>query len=138
MSAYVESWQPAIEAESITSSTSSKRVPLIIKDLRLKWVSPREAHFSVTIEYRIKYQRPFDFGDYVCIQYRNLLPNPQSKYFELDESKKVTWVAHGRIVSGKDEEDVKIVFPENTTLPETPLSEKLCYLEIIPLQISFR
>ena len=137
MSAYVESWQQAIETESITNSTSSSRVPLIIKDLRLKWVSPREAQFSVSIDYRIKYQRPFDFGDYVCIQYRNLLSNPQSKYFELDRTKKVTWVAHGSIVSGY-EKDVKIAFPENTTLPETPLNDKLCYLEVIPLQISFR
>ena len=138
ISDYVESWQSAIEAESITNSTTSSRVPVIIKDLRLKWVSPREAHFSVIVDYRVQYQRPFDFGDYVCIQYRNLLPNPKSQHFELDESKKVTWVAHGRIVSGKDEEDVKIIFTENTTLPETPLSDKLCYLEVIPLQITFR
>ena len=138
MSAYVESWQPAVEAESITNSTTSSRVPLIIKDLRLKWVSSREAQFSVSADYRIKYQRPFSCGDYVCIQYHNLLPNPKSQYFELDESKKITWVAHGRIVSGDDDEDVKIAFPENTILPETPLSDKLCYLEVIPLQVTFR
>ena len=138
ISAYVQSWQPAVEAESITNSTTSSRVPLIIKHLRLKWVSPIEAEFSVSADYRIKYHRPFDFGDYVCIQYHNLLSNPKSKHFELDESKKVTWVAHGRIISGDDEEDVKIVFPENTILPETPLFDKLCYLEVIPLQITFR
>ena len=135
---YVESWQLAIEAESITNSTSSTRVPLIIKDLRLKWISPREAQFSVTSSYKIKHQRPFDIGDYVCIQYRNLLPNPKSRYFELDESKKVTWVAHGRIVSDYDSEDVEMIFPENTILPETPLSNKSCYLEVIPLQVTFR
>ena len=135
---YVESWQSAVEAESITNSTTSSRVPLIIKDLKLKWVSPREAQFSVTSSYRIKHQKPFDIGDYVCIQYRNILPNPKSQYFELDESKKVTWVAHGRIVSDDESEDVKMIFPENTTLPETPLSDKPCYLEVIPLQITFR
>ena len=138
ISAYVESWQPAVEAESITNSTTSSRVPLIIKDLRLKWVSPTEARFSVSADYRIKCQRPFSFGDYVCIQYHNLLSNSKSQYFELDESKKITWVAHGRIISGDDDEDVKITFPENTILPETPLSDKLCYLEVIPLQITFR
>ena len=141
MSDYVESWQSAVEAESITNSTSSSRVPVIIKDLRLKWVSPREAHFSVSVNYRIEYQRPFDFGDYVCIQYHNLLPNPKlnkPQYFELDESKKVTWVAHGRIVSGKDEENVRIVFPENTTSSVNPPPDKVCYLEVIPLQITFR
>ena len=138
ISTYVESWQSAVEAESITNSTTSSRVPLIIKDLRLKWVSSREAQFSVDARYRIEYQRPFEFGDYVCIQYRNLLSNPKSQYFELDESKKITWVAHGRIISGDDGEDVKITFPENTILPETPLSDKLCYLEVIPLQITFR
>ena len=103
----------------------------------MKWVSPREAHFSVSVNYRVEYQRPFDFGDYVCIQYHNLLPNPKSQYFELDENKKVTWVAHGKIVSGKDE-DVRIIFPESMIVPETPLSDKLCYLELIPLQITFR
>ena len=138
MSAYVKSWQPAIEAESITNSTSSKRVPVIIKDLKLKWVSHREAKFSVSADYRIKYQRPFDFGDYVCIQYHNLLSNPTSKHFELDENKRVTWVAHGRIDSSDDQEKVKIVFPENITPPEIPLTDKLCYLEVIPLQITFR
>ena len=138
MSAYVESWRPAVEAESITNSTTSSRVPLIIKDLRLKWVSSREARFSVSADYRIKYQRPFSFGDYVCIQYHDLLSNPKSQYFELDESKKITWVAHGRIISGDDDEDVKIVFPDNTILPETPLYDKLCYFEVIPLQITFR
>ena len=65
------------------------------------------------------------FGDYVCIQYHNLLSNPKSQYFELDESKKITWVAHGRIISGDDDEDIKITFPENTILPETPLSDKI-------------
>ena len=138
ISAYVESWQPAVEAESITNSTTSSRVPLIIKDLRLKWVSSNRAKFSVSAEYRIKYHRPFSCGDYVCIQYYNLLSNPKSQYFELDESKKVTWVAHGRIVSVDDEEDVRIAFPENTILPETPLSDKLCHLEVIPMQITFR
>ena len=61
ISAYVESWEPAVEAESITNSTTSSRVPLIIKDLKLKWVSPTEAQFSVSADYRIKYQRPFSF-----------------------------------------------------------------------------
>ena len=76
---YVKSWQSAVEAESITNSTSSSRIPLIIKDLKLKWVPPREAQFSVDVNYRIKYQRPFNFGDYVCIQYHNLLLNPKLK-----------------------------------------------------------
>ena len=138
ISYYVDLWQPAIEAESVCNSTSCSRVPLIIKDLKLKWVSPREAHFSANNNYRIKYQRPFGFGDYVCIQYHGLLPNPKSQYTELDGSKKVTWVAHGKIVSDDDAEDVKIIFPENTTLPETPLSDKLCYLEVIPIQLTFR
>ena len=138
---YVKSWQSAVEAESITNSTSSSRVPLIIKDLKLKWVPPKEAQFSVDVNYRIKYQRPFNFGDYVCIQYHNLLLNPKlkkSRYFELDESKKVTWVAHGRIVNRKDKENVKIIFSESTTLPETSLSDIACDLEVIPLQITFR
>ena len=141
ISDYVKSWQSAIEAESITNSISSSRVPLIVKDLRLKWVLPKKAQFSVDADYRIKYQRPFDFGDYVCIQYHDLLLNPKlnkPQYFELDESKKVTWVAHGRIVSDKDQENVTIVFPENTTFPVTPSSDKVCYLEVIPLQITFR
>ena len=138
MSAYVESWEPAIEAESITNSTTSSRVPLIIKDLKLKWISPREARFSISSDYRVEYQRPFNYGDYVCIQNHNLLANPKSRYFELDESKTVTWVAHGRINNSDDEDIVKIVFPENTMLPETPLSNKLCYLEVIPLQITFK
>ena len=138
MSAYVESWEPAIEAESITNSTTSRRVPLIIKDVKLKWISSREARFSISSEYRVKYQRPFNYGDYVCIKYHNLLSNPKSQYFELDESKTVTWVAHGKINSGDEEDIVKIVFPDNTMLPETPLSDKLCYLEVIPLQITFK
>ena len=138
LSAYVESWKPAVEAESITNSTTSSRMPLILKDLKLRWTSSREAQFSVSADYRIKYQRPFDYGDYVCIKYHDLLSNPKSQYFELDERKKITWVAHGRIVSGGDDEDIKIVFPENTVLPETPLADKLCYLEVIPLQITFR
>ena len=147
---YIASWQPAIEAESITNSTTSSRVPLIIKDLKLKWTSPRQAKFSIRADYRVKYHRPFNYGDYVCIQYHNLLLNPKSKYLELDENKKVTWVAHGRIISedriisddriisGDEEEDIKIAFPENTILPGTTLSDKLCYLEVIPLQITFR
>ena len=138
ISDYVESWVPAVEAESITNSTTSSRIPLIIKDLRLKWTSSNKAQFSVDSKYRVKYHRPFDYGDYVCIKYHNLLLNPKSQYFELDERKKITWVAHGRIVSSDDDEDVKIVFPENTVLPETPLADKLCYLEVIPLQITFR
>ena len=138
MSDYVESWQSAVEAESITNSTTSSRIPLIIKDLRLKWISSNKAQFSVNSKYRVKYQRPFDYGDYVCIKYHNLLSNPKSQYFELDERKMITWVAHGRITSGDDDENVKIEFPENTILPETPLADKLCYLEVIPLQITFR
>ena len=141
ISDYVQSWQPAIEAESITNSTTSSRVPVIIKDLKLEWSSPREAQFPISADYRVKYHRPFDYGDYVCIQYRNLLLNPKSQYFELDESKKVTWVAHGRIngkVSDDEEENVKMIFPENTILPEAPIFGKLCYLEIIPLQITFK
>ena len=138
MSAYVESWEPAVEAESITNSTTSSRIPLIIKDLRLKWISSNKAQFSVSSDYRIKYQRPFSFGDYVCIKYHNLLSNPKSQYFELDENKMITWVAHGRIISSNDDEDVKIEFPENTVLPTTPLADKLCYLEVIPLQVTFR
>ena len=36
LSDYVMSWQPIVEAESITNSTSSKRVPVIMKELRLE------------------------------------------------------------------------------------------------------
>jgi len=141
ISDYVQSWVPAIEAESITNSTTSSRVPLIIKDLKLEWISYREAQFPLSADYRVKYHRPFDYGDYVCIQYHNLLSNPKSRYFELDESMKVTWVAHGRIngiISDDGEENVKMIFPENTILPETPIYGKLCYLEVIPVQITFR
>ena len=141
ISDYVASWEPAIEAESITNSTTSSRVPLIIKDLKLEWISSREAQFPLSADYRVKYHRPFDYGDYICIQYHNLLANPKSRYFELDESMKVTWVAHGRIngiISDDGEENVKMIFPENNILPETPIFGKLCYLEVIPLQITFR
>ena len=141
ISDYVQSWVPAIEAESITNSTTSSRVPLIIKDLKLEWISPREAQFPLSADYRVKYHKPFDYGDYVCIQYHNLLSNPKSRYFELDGSMKVTWVAHGSIngiISDDGEENVKMIFPENAILPETPINGKLCYLEVIPVQITFR
>ena len=43
LSDYVELWQPVVEAESITNSTSCKRIPVIIKELHLEWTSRNEA-----------------------------------------------------------------------------------------------
>ena len=151
MSNYVSLWWSAVSAESITSSIRSKRIPVIIKNLKLKWTSSNRAQFIVTDyeNYKIKFQNPFSINDYVCIQYRNLLPNPSSKYFDLDSNKKVTWVAHGRIVK---EEHGKIIisFAENTAPPKTVFSAEstslpdhtnfslCCDLEVIPLQVTFR
>ena len=144
ISHYADSWWPAITAESITNSIKSKKIPVIVKDLQLTWTSNTEAQFTVTNfeEYKIKFQNPFSVDDYVCIQYRNLLLNPSSKYFELDSNQKATWVAHGRIIK-EDQEQIKIEFNKNTVPPKmfffeattTPCS---CDLEVIPLQITFR
>ena len=141
ISHYVKLWRPAIEAESITSSILSKRIPLIIKGLRLKWTSNNSRACFTAIDYedyKIKFQNPFSVNDYVCAQYRNLLPNPGSEEFDLDRSKKVTWVAHGRIVMIEEHnKEIKIKFAKNTN-PPISLSQIPCDLEIIPLQVTFR
>ena len=152
ISDYVSSWWPAVTAESITNSITSRRIPLIIKDLWLEWTSNCKAQFIITNyeDYKIKYQQPFSVEDYVCIQYRDLLPNPNSEDFQLDNNKKVTWVVHGRITKDLHEK-IEITFPENTIPPKVlfskcnnlstshlPISHKLCDLEIIPIQITFR
>ena len=150
ISHYVQKWEPAVEAESITNSITSKRIPLIIKDLRLVWTSTDEAHFNVTdyVQYKTRFQTPFSQNDYICVQYHNLLPNPSTKdyEFELDRSKKITWVAHGRIVKIiEDQEEchghIVIKFSKNTTPPDqmgVVLSAKPCDLEVIPFQVTFR
>ena len=145
ISDYVKSWRPAIEAESIASSISSKRIPLIIKDLQLEWTSDNsKAHFTAIgyEDYKINFQNPFSVNDYVCAQYRNLLPNPHSEEFDLDRSKKVTWVAHGRIVMIEEhDEETKIEFSISKSTnppPRISLSQLLCDLEIIPFQVTFR
>ena len=142
ISHYVHLWQAATEAESVTNSIFSKRIPLIIKDLRLEWTSNR-AHFTVIDykDYKIKFQNPFSVNDYVCAQYHNLLPNPSSEEFELDRSKKVTWVAHGRIIMIEEygiDGEIKIEFSKSTTPLGISLSQMLCDLEIIPFQVTFR
>ena len=147
VSNYAKLWQPAVTAESITSSIRSKRIPVIIKNLQLKWTSSNEAQFLVADyeDYKIKFQNPFSINDYVCVQYRNLLSNPSSKYFKLDSSKKVTWAAHGRIVK-EDHGQIKIAFAKNTAPPKivffesssTPIYTLSCDLEVIPLQVTFR
>ena len=151
MSNYANLWRPAVTAESITSSIRSKRIPVIIKNLQLKWTSSNEAQFLVADyeDYKIKFQNSFSINDYVCVQYRNLLSNPSSKYFELDSSKKVTWAAHGRIVE-EDHGQIKIAFSKNTAPPKIIFSESTstpiytnnislsCDLEVIPLQVTFR
>ena len=142
LSDYVKLWQPVVEAESITNSTSSKRIPMIIKELRLEWTSRNEAQFDVTPDFRIKFRKPFETGDLVCIQYRKLLPNSGKFDLESDKDKKVTWVAHGKIVGGSREQTIKIECPrESTVLPTTQelsVTDKLCNLEVIPLQVTFR
>ena len=144
ISHYTDSWRPAITAESITNSIKSKRIPVIINNLQLTWTSNTEAQFTISDyeEYKIKFQNPFSVDDYVCVQYRNLLLNPNSEYLELDTSKKATWVAHGRIVK-KDQEQIKIEFNMNTVPPKmlffaATTAPRSCDLEIIPLQITFR
>ena len=138
-------WLPAVDAESITNSMKNKRIPLIIKNLHLQWTSSTKAQFVVTDyeNYKIKFQEPFFVGDYVCVQYRSILPNPSSENLELDENKRVTWSVHGRIDKVLvNDGQVKIVFPKNTATPSNltldSLSQKPCNLEIIPLQITFR
>ncbi|XP_065891374.1 3'-5' exoribonuclease HELZ2-like isoform X2 [Dysidea avara] len=142
LSDYVKLWQPVVEAESITNSTGSKRIPVIIKELHLEWTSRNEAQFDVTPDFRIKFRKPFETGDLVCIQYRKLLPNSGKFDLESDKDKKVTWVAHGKIVGGSREQTTKIECPrESTVLPTTQgfsLTDKLCNLEVIPLQVTFR
>ena len=146
MSDYAKSWWPAVTAESINSSMSSKRIPVVIKNLLLHWTSDNEAQFIVTDydDYRIRFQEPFSVSDYVCIQYRDLLLNPVSeKDFKLDSNRKVTWVVHGRIVHEVGGQ-IKIAFPENISPPTVIYSRKSksisqkCDLEVIPLQVTFR
>ena len=150
MSNYISLWWPAVSAESITSSIRSKRIPVIIKNLKLQWTSRNKAQFIVNDyeDYQIEFQNPFSIHDYVCIKYRNLLPNPSSKYFDLDSNKNVTWVAHGRIVK-KEHGQIIIALAENTAPPKKVFSESTsspnhtnsslcCDLEVIPLQITFR
>ena len=150
MSNYISLWWPAVSAESITSSIRSKRIPVIIKNLKLQWTSTNKAQFIVTDyeDYQIEFQNPFFIHDYVCIQYRNLLPNPISEYFDLDSNKKVTWVAHGRIVK-EEHGQIMIEFAKNTAPPKIVFSESIsspihtnfslcCDLEVIPLQVTFR
>ena len=145
ISHYAKLWWPAVTAESINSSITSKRIPVIIKNLLLHWTSDSEAQFIITDydDYRIRFQEPFSVYDYVCIQYRDLLLNPFSKDFELDSNKKVTWVAHGRIVDELNGQ-IKIAFPENISPPTVIYSRKSksisrkCDLEVIPLQVTFR
>ena len=144
ISHYVHLWRAAIEAESVTNSIFSKRISLIIKHLRLEWTSNHNrARFTVIDykDYKIKFQKPFSVNDYVCAQYHNLLPNPSSEEFELDRSKKVTWVAHGRIIMIEEYDingEIKIEFSKSTTPPGISLSQMLCDLEIIPFQVTFR
>jgi len=139
---YVKLWQPIVEAESITNSTSSKRVPVIIKELYLEWTSRNEAQFDIAPDFRIKFRKPFETGDLVCIQYRNLLPNSENFDLEPDKDKRVTWIAHGKIVGGSREQTIKIECPrDSTVLPITQdfsVTDKLCNLEVIPLQVTFR
>ena len=141
ISHYIEQWKPAVEAESLTNSITSKRIPLIIKNLKLTWTSKDKAQLNY-VNYR---QKPFSHNDYVCVRYHNLLPNPSTKGydFELDKSKKITWVAHGRIVMIREEERHSFIieFSKNTTPPAhlgVILSQKLCDLEVIPFQVTFR
>ena len=146
MSHYAKLWWPSVTAESINSSISSKRIPVIIKKLQLDWTSKNEAQFIIPDynDYRIRFQEPFSTYDYVCIQYHDLLPNPVSEDFELDHNEKITWVAHGRIVHELHGQ-IKIAFPKNISPPTvifpgkiTSVSQKLCDLEVIPLQVTFR
>ena len=141
LSDYVKLWQPIVEAESVTNSTSSKRIPVIIKELRLEWTSRNEAQFDITPEYRIKYRKPFDIGDLVCIQYRNMMPNDGKFDLKLDKNKKATMVVHGKITVIK-EQTIKIKFSKSAILPMTldssNISKKFCNLEIIPFQVTFR
>ena len=138
ISHYIKQWRPAVEAESLTNSITSKRIPLIIKNIKLTWISNNKAQLN----YR---QKPFSHNDYVCVRYHNLLPNPSTKdyEFEIDKSKKITWVAHGRIVMIREKEchSFIIEFSKNTTPPVhlgIVLSQKLCDLEVIPFQVTFR
>ena len=145
---YVKQWRPAVEAESLTNSITSKRIPLIIKDLQLKWISNNKAQFTVTdyAYYKRTFQKPFSHNDYVCIRYHNLLSNPNTKdcEFELDRNKKITWVAHGRIVTIRVTEHRGLIimeFPKDTVPPnhlDVGHSQKLCDLEVIPFQVTFR
>ena len=138
LSDYVKLWQPIVEAESITNSTGSKRIPVIIKELHLEWTSRNEAQFDITPEYRIKYQKPFDIGDLVCIQYRNMMPNDEKFDLKLDKNKKATMVVHGKITD-INEQTIKLKFSESTILPMTlNISKFFCNLEIIPFQVTFR
>ena len=76
------------------------------------------------------------------------MSNPSTKAyeFELDSSKKITWVAHGRIVKIiEDREErhghIVIKFSKNATPPDhmgVVLSAKPCDLEVIPFQVTFR
>ena len=143
MSHYTKLWWPSVTAESINSSISSKRIPVIIKKLSLDWTSKNEAQFIIPDynDYRIRFQEPFSIYDYVCIQYHDLLPHPVSEDFELDHNKKITWVAHGRIVHELHGQ-IKIAFPKNISPPTVIFPGKTtlvsCDLEVIPLQVTFR
>ena len=136
LSDYVKLWQPIVEAESITNSISSKRIPVIIKELRLEWTSRNEAQFEVPPDFTIKYRKPFEKGDLVCTQYCNLIPNYEKFDFKLDKNKKATLVVHGKI-TGLKEQIIKIKFSESTPA-SIKISKHFCNLEIIPIQVTFR